>query len=404
MSSKEFKSKINVKDEKYDADVEDIKSENDTHESIIKVEQNEDQQNEKYWTNLTKNLPITITPKTKTSSKPNNGNKEASKFKRRGNNTSADFPAFQKEKFDLKNPSLASEKQQLERMKYLTSIGAQINSKKNNDDNTPIHKAAYRGHLEILKFLTENNGGANFVNAKNSNGMTPIHNAVSMGHLEIVKYLIEKGADVDAQNSNDMTPIHFAASKGYLEIVKCLAKNGAEIDLTKTKKGMKPIHISASEGNIEIVKYLASNGANINGKGRDDWTPIHYAAFFGHLEVVEYLAENGAEIQAPNQNKQTPVDLANNCGHIDVEEYLRLLQKSQEDTDKIPEESISYKAPCILCMQPRNGLYVLSPCGHTSLCRSCCETVISKENAKCPSCEKPVKDYIKIFFKAPEFS
>ena len=95
MSSKEFKSKINVKDEKYDADVEDIKSENDTHESIIKVEQNEDQQNEKYWTNLTKNLPITITPKTKTSSKPNNGNKEASKFKRRGNNTSADFPAFQ---------------------------------------------------------------------------------------------------------------------------------------------------------------------------------------------------------------------------------------------------------------------------------------------------------------------
>ena len=403
MSSKEFISKTNVKDKKYDADVEDIDSENDSKDkSIIKVELNEDQKNVKYWTNLTKNLPITITPKT--NSKPNNGKKEASKLRK--SNNFADFPAFQKEKIDLKNPSVASEKRQLERIKNLTSIGAhQINSKKNNDDNTPIHRAAYRGHLEILKFLTENNGGANFVNAKNSNGMTPIHNAVSMGHLEIVKYLIEKGAEVDAQNkSNDMTPIHFAASKGYLEIVKCLAENGAEIDLIKSKKGMKPIHISASEGNIEIVKFLTSKGANINGKGRDDWTPIHYAAFFGHLEVVKYLAENGAEIQAPNQNNQTPVDLANNCGHIDVVEYLRLLQESQEDTNIIPEESISYKAPCILCMLPRNGLYVLSPCGHTSLCKSCCKTVISKENAKCPTCEKPVKDYMKIFFQAPEFS
>ena len=95
-----------------------------------------------------------------------------------------------------------------------------------------------------------------------------------------------------------------------------------------------------------------------------------------------------------------PLDLANNCGHIEIVAYLRL----KESQDDISEENISNKALCILCMLPRNGLYVLSPCGHTSLCKSCCKTVISKENAKCPTCEKPVKDYMKIFFKAPEFS
>ena len=387
MSSKEFISKINVKDEKCSADYE-----NDNHESTAKIELNEDDPNMKNWSDFTKNLPITITPKNKTSKL---NMQKSSEFKR---DIAADFKVFQKENFDLKNhPGGVTElhqeleKKNLERIKCKISIGAQINSKM-------IHRAAYMGHLEIVKFLTENGGN---VNAKNNVGATPTHNAISKGHLEIVKLLIEKGAEIDAKNNKDMTPIHIAASKGYLEIIKYLTENGAKIDL-KTKKDMNPFHIVASEGNLEVVKYLAAKGANVNAKGREDWVPIHYAAFFGHLEVVKYLAENGAEIQAQNKHNKTPFDLANNCGHIEIVDYLRMKESQQDDI--IPEESISNKAPCILCMLPRNGLYALSPCGHTSLCKSCCVTVISKKFAKCPTCEKPVKDYMKIFFEVPESS
>ena len=106
MSAKEFISKINAKNEKYSSDVEEIDYENDNHESTVKVQLNEDQ-NVKNWSDFTKNLPITITTTTK-SSKTNDGQKVlgkplASESKR--NTTTVDFKAFQKEKFDLRNPS-----------------------------------------------------------------------------------------------------------------------------------------------------------------------------------------------------------------------------------------------------------------------------------------------------------
>jgi ankyrin repeat protein len=42
----------------------------------------------------------------------------------------------------------------------------------------------------------------------NSTGATPMHTAAYHGHLEIVKYLREKGAKADAEQSNKWTPLH----------------------------------------------------------------------------------------------------------------------------------------------------------------------------------------------------
>ena len=50
------------------------------------------------------------------------------------------------------------------------------------------------------------------------------------------------------------------------------------------------------------------------------------------------------------------------------------------------------KYPCIICKRPRHKIYVLLPCGHTSLCESCCLWY-----SKCPSCRKPIKSWQEIF-------
>ncbi|MEM2790511.1 MAG: ankyrin repeat domain-containing protein, partial [Thermofilaceae archaeon] len=62
-----------------------------------------------------------------------------------------------------------------------------------------LHKAVFRGHLEVARFLVEN--GAD-VNARNIDGMTPLHLAVFRGHLEVARFLVEKGADVNAERSD----------------------------------------------------------------------------------------------------------------------------------------------------------------------------------------------------------
>ena len=58
------------------------------------------------------------------------------------------------------------------------------------------------------------------MNAPNALGQTPMHRAASLGHLEIVKCLVS--ANSMTPNFLGRTPIHCAASYGHLEIMKIL--------------------------------------------------------------------------------------------------------------------------------------------------------------------------------------
>ena len=117
------------------------------------------------------------------------------------------------------------------------------------------------------------------------------------------------------------------------------------------------------------------------------------------LKIVKLLVENGAQIDVTNNNNDTPFYLANRENHVEMAKYL--LEKKREVENQKPPENFCTKDPCIICLEPRNALYVLNPCGHTSLCEICCYNLNREARAKCPTCRKPVKNYIKMFFQAP---
>ena len=83
-------------------------------------------------------------------------------------------------------------------------------------------------------------------------------------------------------------------------------------------------------------------------------------------------------------------------------------QVKKRMAEKEPEVNISSKDPCIICLEPRDGLYVLWPCGHTSLCEPCCINIFTSSavtylnKPKCPSCRKPITEYKQLFFQKPE--
>ncbi|MCG8339835.1 MAG: ankyrin repeat domain-containing protein [Cytophagales bacterium] len=62
------------------------------------------------------------------------------------------------------------------------------------------------------------------VEATDKNGQTPLHWAAYKGHLQVVAYLIENGAKINAKNNYNNTPRDRAAEKGYEEIVAFLEK------------------------------------------------------------------------------------------------------------------------------------------------------------------------------------
>ncbi len=103
--------------------------------------------------------------------------------------------------------------------------------------------AAENGHLEIVKYLVDNQ-----VNI-DEKGNLALNFSSANGHLEVVKYLVLKGADIHADNAFSL---RLASEKGHLEIVKYLVKQGANIYSQEDE-----ILRNASEnGDSEMMKYL----------------------------------------------------------------------------------------------------------------------------------------------------
>ena len=129
-------------------------------------------------------------------------------------------------------------------------------------------------------------------------------------------------------------------------------------------------------------------------------TALHIASKIGNLQVVKVLVEKGgAKIDARNNKGETAFVLANGNNRTEIAKYL--LEKKRDARFQIPQENFSNKDACIICLEPRNALYVLNPCGHTSLCELCCYNLTKESHPKCPTCRKPVQNYIKMFFQSP---
>lgn len=68
---------------------------------------------------------------------------------------------------------------------------------------TPLHHAAYAGHLEIIELLLE--AGAD-VDAPALNGGTALMRAIQSSRPACVDVLLKAGADVNAENKTGMSP------------------------------------------------------------------------------------------------------------------------------------------------------------------------------------------------------
>ena len=164
-----------------------------------------------------------------------------------------------------------------------------------------------------------------------------------------------------------------------------------------------PLHLAVSKGDVDMVTLLVENMSpeEISQPGFGGCTPLHIAVLKGNLDIVKCLIENGAKIDPKNEKNQTPLFIAVRKDDKDVVDFLTRTKKRKAGNE--PAIICSSKDPCVICHEPRNELYVLFPCGHTSLCELCCINLTCKDNnPKCPSCREPINTYTKLFFQKPE--
>jgi len=120
--------------------------------------------------------------------------------------------------------------------------------------------AAVFGHLEIVRYLASLGADINAVST-NGTGYTALTGAVAGGHLAIVEWLLRRGANPNYRYAVGYTPLLTAAANGHLEIVKLLVAHGAD-PLATTNDGKSAIALATERKHPEVATFLPSHSAS----------------------------------------------------------------------------------------------------------------------------------------------
>lgn len=193
---------------------------------------------------------------------------------------------------------------------------------------TPLHWAAVKGHLDVVKFLVESDA---HVNVRDDRGRTPLHRASDNDHLGVVSYLIQEGGAVNLPDNFGWTPIYQSIVCAELDVVQCLLENGASVNV-RDIYGMTPLIVacdrkiprnlkvlqktstdfytrdyractdavqramSISGNDLALVESLLDFGADVNAVGGEGKTSLRIAAEGGATELVRILVSAGADL------------------------------------------------------------------------------------------------------------
>lgn len=101
-------------------------------------------------------------------------------------------------------------------------------------------------------------------------GGTPLCAAAYKGHVEMTRWLVKVGANVNLGHAETRaTPLYVAAQEGHTEVVRFLVQSGADVNLCRTDTEATPLYMAAQEGHLDIVQILvdAVTGVNHNDSG-----------------------------------------------------------------------------------------------------------------------------------------
>jgi uncharacterized protein len=202
----------------------------------------------------------------------------------------------------------------LERMQRLVSVNPALAAARDTQGVSAVTQAVYHGHADIVDALLAVQIDLDVFEASalgrtddvrtlvtrepdlvfrfSPDGFTPLHLAAFFGHVDIARLLIDLGADVEAVARNRMRvrPLHSAAASRQLEIARLLVDAGADVN-ERQEHGFTPLHAAAQNGDLDLTRMLLECGADAKQATEDGRLAADFARNAGNESVLDVLGK-----------------------------------------------------------------------------------------------------------------
>lgn len=137
---------------------------------------------------------------------------------------------------------------------YLARLAGTRIDATNRGDETALMLVALHGDLTSARLLVQRGAEVN------RPGWTPLHYAASGGHLEMIRFLLDENAYIDAQSPNRTTPLMMAARQKHTNAVRLLVEAGAD-PTQRNEAGLGAVEYMERHGETEQVRWLRERAA-----------------------------------------------------------------------------------------------------------------------------------------------
>ncbi|ETW53064.1 hypothetical protein PFUGPA_04690 [Plasmodium falciparum Palo Alto/Uganda] len=207
--------------------------------------------------------------------------------------------------------SCAIFKNDLSTVQLLLKKYPQLIQKGHNLWSLPFIQAAKLERLNILKYLySVKKEIINQLDAENV--LSPIHVAAEEGHVEVLKFLLENEVNINLTNKYHQNALHIACLENQEKIVHYLLSHNIDINCKDNINGECPLMICIRTRNENLALLILNEGKNINY----NLTNIHgetsliYSIFYGLYDVADILMKRGADVSVRDINGDKSYNVA----------------------------------------------------------------------------------------------
>lgn len=219
---------------------------------------------------------------------------------------------------------IAAEKAYEDVVKSMIENGAEVFTV-NNEGYAPLHLHLFadEGDVEAVKWLLSMGVDVNL--NQNEVRMAPLHIATNNGNLQMVQLLIAEGADPLLKGLQGYTPLHTAVlrrnSDEQLLVIDTLLSLGVPVDI-ESDTGSTPLNEAVlQESDPTIIRHLIEKGAAINHQDKTGKTIAHRAVemSWGADDVLALFIEFGGDLSIRDNAGMLAEDYADD----EIKEYIK---------------------------------------------------------------------------------